>query len=56
MPGRDKDWEGARGGPFVPMPDTGETAPAPTSPERGPEAPAKVDVASCRRDVLGLRS
>ena len=22
----------------------------------GPEAPAKVDVASCRRDVLGLRS
>ncbi len=28
MPGRDKDWEGARGGPFVPMPDTGETAPA----------------------------
>ena len=55
MPGRDKDWEGARGGPFVPMPDTGETAPAPTSPERGLEAPARVDVASCRRDVLGLR-
>ena len=28
MPGRDKDWEGARGGFFVPMPDTGEMAPA----------------------------
>ena len=28
MPGRDKDWEGARGGLLVPMPDTGETAPA----------------------------
>ena len=28
MPGRDKGWEGARGGFFVPMPDTGEMAPA----------------------------
>ena len=28
MPGRDKDWEGARGGLLVPMPDTGEMAPA----------------------------
>ena len=28
MPGRDKDWEGARGGFFVLMPDTGEMAPA----------------------------
>ena len=27
MPGRDKDW-GARGGSLVPMPDTGEVAPA----------------------------
>ena len=151
MPGRDKDWEGARGGLLVPMPDTGEMAPVsaldahlsragagqvletardhlrlppaarraetamrgkvprdvicavatprvrravadagrcrsptdlwgkssspvclgngpalvPGTPNRqcrqrfeglGPEAPAKVDVASCRRDVLGLRS
>ena len=28
MPGRDKDWEGARGGFFVPMPDMDEMAPA----------------------------
>ena len=28
MPGRDKDWEGARGGLLVLMPDMGETAPA----------------------------
>ena len=28
MPGRNRDWEGARGGFFVPMPDMDEIAPA----------------------------
>ena len=36
MPGRNKDWEGARGGFFVPMPDMDEMAP----PRHGRDGPA----------------
>ena len=57
MPGRDKDWEGARGGLLVPMPDTGETAPALTSPERGRgrSSRRRGTTCACRRPRGGPR-